>query len=281
MRLSQVVLTLLWRLPSVGEDLKQLIDVTRVPELLIQNESADNITIGAAVTYTDIEAFFENRSPALVHLLHRLGSRQIRNRGTMGGNIGNASPIADMPPVLLAWDANLVIRSCLSDEPAVVSELPIASFYLDYRKTVLKRHEYIAEIKIPRESINRFHRFYKHSKRLEDDISSVMGAFSFEGNQEQLSFARVAYGGMAAIPLRVHVVEQFLMTNQLSEESIKSACELLKQTLTPMTDVRASAEFRAEMAAEMLSRALLEYLGKPLLRVDELDLSDEKGVDHV
>jgi xanthine dehydrogenase small subunit len=267
----------------------RIIDITAVDELLILEASDDLITIGAGVVYTDIEAYFEKRSPAFVRLLHRLGSRQIRNRGTLGGNIGNASPIADTPPVLLAWDAELVIRSCESEESdesgggTSTSEIviPIADFYLDYRKTTLQSNQYIAQINIPTSAVNRFHRFYKHSKRLEDDISSVMGAFSFDGNQQQLNHVRVAYGGMAAIPLRVPVVEQLLVDNELTEELISQACELLAQTLTPMSDVRASAEFRTEMACEMLARALTEYGGGHMPRVDELTLPSVQEVTDV
>lgn len=270
---------------------EKIIDVTAVNELLILEDSDDRIKIGAAVAYTDIEAHFEKRSPAFVHLLHRLGSRQIRNRGTLGGNIGNASPIADTPPVLLAWDAELVIRSCelvaagdVSPESVASSseyEIPIAEFYLDYRKTVLQSNQYIAQINIPTAAVNRFHRFYKHSKRLEDDISSVMGAFSFDGDQQQLSHARVAYGGMAAIPLRVLAVEELLVASKLTEELINQACKLLTETLTPMSDVRASAEFRAEMASEMLARALIEYGGGHMPRVDELTFSATEEVTDV
>ncbi|MFT4713277.1 MAG: xanthine dehydrogenase small subunit [Candidatus Azotimanducaceae bacterium] len=264
----------------------RIIDITAVDELLILETSDDRIKIGAAAAYTDIEAYFEHRSPAFVHLLHRLGSRQIRNRGTLGGNIGNASPIADTPPALLAWDAELVIRSCESDESggstsASEMEIPIADFYLDYRKTTLQSNQYIAQINIPTSAVNRFHRFYKHSKRLEDDISSVMGAFSFDGNQQQLNHVRVAYGGMAAIPLRVPVVEQLLVANELTDELISQACELLAQTLTPMSDVRASAEFRTEMACEMLARALTEYGGGHMPRVDELTLPSVQEVTDV
>ncbi len=256
---------------------KALIDVTSVPALLTMTETKGMLHVGAAVTYTDIERQFKNMSPAFVHLLSRLGSRQIRNSGTMGGNIGTASPIADTPPVLLVWDAELVIRSCDPDAnieaPGVESKIALSDFYLDYRQTRLQEHQYISEIRIPRQAINRFHRFYKHSKRMEDDISSVMGAFCFDGNGEQLSHARVAFGGMAATPLRVPVVEALLTSEALSENLVGLACHLLSQTLTPMTDVRASAEFRAEMAAEMLSRALLEYLGQSLPRVDELAIA--------
>ena len=260
---------------------QHLIEVTRVPELLAMTEADGKLSIGAAVTYTDIEQQFKDLSPAFVHLLSRLGSRQIRNCGTLGGNIGTASPIADTPPVLLAWDADVVIRSCAPEAIATERHIALSDFYLDYRKTRLQAHQYISEIRIPTQSTRRFHRFYKHSKRLEDDISSVMGAFCFDGNDGQLIHARVAFGGMAAIPLRVPIVEALLVAEKLSEDLVNRACRLLTETLTPMTDVRASAAFRAEMSAEMLSRALFEYLGESLPRVDELKDFGLRGVDEV
>jgi len=258
-----------------------LIDVSGVPELLTLSETESRLQIGAAVTYTDLEKYFADRSPAFVRLLHRLGSRQIRNRGTLGGNIGNASPIADTPPVLLAWDAKLVIRKCTRSTEATELELPIENFYLDYRKTALQPDQYIARIVIPGIALARFHRFYKHSKRLEDDISSVMGAFAFGDNQRRLTHARVAYGGMAAVPLRVTAVEDLLVSGDLTPGLIDQACELLLKTLSPMTDVRASAEFRAAMAAEMLERALLEYLGAYIPKVEDLRIINMEDVADV
>ena len=127
---------------------------------------------------------------------------------------------------------------------------------------------------IPRPAIDRFHRFYKHSKRIEDDISSVMGAFSLEGtgkgDDQNIRTVRIAYGGMAAVPVRVSEVEQLLGDTKLSERLIRQACDLLRSTLTPLSDVRSSAEFRMDMAVEMLDRALSEFSGQVLPRVDDL-----------
>ncbi len=246
-----------------------IIDVSRVAEMLEIGVSDSEISIGAAVSYSDLETLFAESSSQFVHLLHRLGSRQIRNRGTLGGNIGNASPIADTPPVLIAWDARLELR----DSSGEVREVGVDEFYTGYRETVLKSDEYIVRVTIPRSSIARFHRFYKHSKRIEDDISSVMGAISITGvlraGVRKIEIARISYGGMAAVPVRCVEVERLLLTTRLDDRLIAKACDLLKSTMTPMSDVRSSAEFRMAMAVEMLNRALREFLGESLPRVDE------------
>jgi xanthine dehydrogenase small subunit len=247
-----------------------MIDVAGVTEMLEVVISDDEISVGASVTYSELEEVFLRFSPSFVHLLHRLGSRQIRNSGTLGGNVGNASPIADTPPVLIAWDARLELRNARGE----IRQIGVDAFYTGYRATVLENDEYISRIIIPRSAIDRFHRFYKHSKRIEDDISSVMGAFSLEGtgkgDNQRIRTVRIAYGGMAAVPVRVREVEQLLGNTRLNEQLIQQVCNLLRSTLTPMSDVRSSAEFRMDMAVEMLDRALREFSGQVLPRVDDL-----------
>jgi len=252
-----------------------IVDVSRVAEMLEISVSDEEISIGASVTYSELETLFAEHlflepSTQFVHLLHRLGSRQIRNSGTMGGNIGNASPIADTPPVLIVWDARLELRNSRGE----IREVGIDEFYVGYRETVLNSDEYIVRVIIPRSSAARFHRFYKHSKRIEDDISSVLGAFSFEGDLEgeakHIETARISYGGMAAVPVRVREVEALLCGSMLNEDLIHQACERLRSLLNPMSDVRSSADFRMAMAVEMLDRALREFSGEALPRVDDL-----------
>ncbi|MFP6806343.1 MAG: xanthine dehydrogenase small subunit [Pseudomonadales bacterium] len=254
-----------------------IIDISRVKDLLKVDMRDDVLSIGASVAYTELESLFADYSTQFVDLLHRLGSRQIRNGGTLGGNIGNASPIADTPPVLIVWDASIVLRNTRGETRKVM----VDEFYLDYRKTVLAEDEYIVSIEIPLASINRFHRIYKNSKRLEDDISSVLGVFSLSLNSGSLNSEsstadvidtiRVSYGGMAAVPVRVRAVEELLQGNKINDETILLACDCLRKTLTPMTDVRASAAYRMDMAVEMLDRCLREFDGELLPRVTDFD----------
>ncbi|MCH7742328.1 MAG: xanthine dehydrogenase small subunit [Proteobacteria bacterium] len=243
-----------------------IIDISEVIEMRDVGISDDEISIGACVSYSQIEQIFAERSAAFVHLLLRLGSRQIRNTGTLGGNIGNASPIADTPPVLIVWEAILELR----DARGQTREVSVEEFFVSYRKTILANDEYIVRVMIPAASVARFHRFYKHSKRIEDDISSVMGAFSIWGDDKNIAGIRISYGGMAAVPVRLHEIETMLVDTPLDIKLVDEACASLRTVMTPMTDVRASAGFRMDMAVEMLDRALREYMGEALPRVDDL-----------
>jgi len=245
---------------------ERLIDVTRVAELRQVTDSSTELLIGAAVSYTTLEDLFRNQSEPFVHLLQRLGSRQIRNTGTLGGNIANASPIADTPPALIVWNALIELRNSSGETRTVRVE----DFYTGYRQTRLADDEYIVQIHIPKVSVEGFHRFYKHSKRLEDDISSVLGTFAFSGDSAELMSTRVAFGGMAAVPVRVKPVEELLDGRVVDAVLIENACLLLRSELQPMSDVRASASFRMDMAVEMLDRALLEFAGASLPKVEDL-----------
>lgn len=245
-----------------------LIDLTQVPELLVLEENEAHLTIGAAVPYTQIEDFFSARSPQLVKLLHRLGSKQIRNSGSIGGNLANGSPIADMPPILMSWDTTLQVGNAEGRQ----RDISIMDFYRGYRDVDLNPDEYIVSVTIPIAAVNRYHRFYKNSKRIEDDISSVMGAFSFELDNQLIKTARIAYGGMAATPIRLIEVEETLIGQTITPDLIDAACDTASKLLTPMTDVRASAEYRKAMALQMLARALRESHGETFLDITEVAL---------
>lgn len=244
-----------------------LIDVTGVQEMQVLAQDESMTTIGAAVNYTRLETFFAERSPETVKLLHRLGSRQIRNNGTLGGNLANGSPIADMPPILLAWDAVIEVGSTIKP----TRQVPVSDFYQGYRQTVLGDNEYIISVSVPNTSMARFHRFYKNSKRIEDDISSVMGAFSFQLQEGVIAIARVAFGGMAAMPVRLEEVESLLVGEAVSDQLIAKATLLASQRLKPMTDVRASADYRSAMALQMLAKALRQLNGESLIDITQFD----------
>ncbi|HBO13707.1 MAG TPA: xanthine dehydrogenase small subunit, partial [Halieaceae bacterium] len=175
-----------------------IIDVSAVAELCTVEEAGDALRIGAAVPYSTLEHCLAALSPPLVAMLERLGSRQIRNRGTLGGNLAGGSPIADMPPVLLAWDATVEIAGADGRR----RDVPVEDFHRGYRDTVLGAGEYVAAVRLPRASLSRPHRIFKLSKRFEDDISTVLLALSLELAGDRVGEARVAYGGMAATPLR-------------------------------------------------------------------------------
>ena len=242
------------------------IDLSMVRELKSIQESDHTIQIGSSVTYSELEHFFEKCSKPFLGILKRLGSRQIRNVGTIGGNLGNGSPIADVPPVLFAWDATLE----LVDSDGKRRFVPACEFYNGYKQTLLQVREYIANIRIPVKSMNDFHRFYKVSKRLEDDISSVMGAFRFETVGDEISLARVAFGGMAATPVRAMEIEKNLIGKTITDDLIKKVESLILEELEPLSDVRASSRYRLEIAQAMLRRSLQEFSGQERLVITEL-----------
>lgn len=238
------------------KSLPQLIDLGRIASLSQVEITDEQLVIGAAATYSQMEKSLQVLSPEFVSLLGRLGSRQIRNRGTLGGNIANASPIADTPPYLLVLDAELEIVN--SSGASRIEAL--MNFYRDYKKTTLAQGEYIARIRIARANLNKPLKLFKVSKRYEDDISAVMGAFCWSENG-----FKIAFGGMAGIPKRALATEQFLSANNwcdsgaVNDALLEQACNLLRSEFAPMSDVRASADYRMAMACNLLKKACYEF----------------------
>jgi xanthine dehydrogenase small subunit len=234
------------------EALDDIIDVHQVAELKTIDETSDGWWIGAAVTFTELSPLFAAHFPAFEHLLHRFASSQIRNRGTLGGNIANASPIGDGPPVLLALEARLRL-----DGPDGARELALEDFFLDYRKTALAENEFIAAIFVPRPAADHNLKVWKLSKRREDDISAVLAAFAWRLDNGVLRDVRLAFGGMAAIPLRATATEAALEGRAPDSAAFAAARQMLGEELTPMSDVRGSADYRRTAAGNLLERLRL------------------------
>lgn len=240
--------------------LDQLIDVSRVAELLTVEEAVHEHQsgwwIGAGVTYTQLEPLFDQHFPAFSHLLHRLGSQQIRNRGTLGGNIANASPIGDTPPVLLALGAQVVLASVNGERC-----LALEDFFLDYKKTALAADEVVSRIFIPQPAEGSQLRVWKLSKRREDDISALLGAFSYRIVQGCLRDVRIAFGGMAATPKRARAAEAALegcaISAAASAEAFRAAQQALDHDFQPMSDVRGSQHYRQQAAKNLIERLYL------------------------
>ncbi len=237
----------LWELPH-------LVAVERVPEMQALTESSGGLEIGAAVSLTRMNQPLARHWPAFGPLLSRLASLQIRNRGTLGGNIANASPIGDMPPPLLALDARLMLDSAEGER-----ELPLAEFFLDYRKTALRPGEFIRSIHVPAPGADERLFIYKVSKRLDDDISAVLGAFWFRFEGKRIADCRLAYGGMAATPRRADAAEAALRGADFDEAGVEAAVAALATDFVPLSDARASASYRNQIAGNLLRRALLEH----------------------
>jgi xanthine dehydrogenase small subunit len=233
--------------------LPTVIALEHVAGLADVSETDGVLSIGAGVTYEDALAVLNGRWPEFGRMLRRLGSRQIRNRGTIGGNVANASPIGDTPPALIALGATLVLRSS-GGQRRIAAE----DFFLGYRKTALAKGEYLADIEIPLPATGPLFAVYKVSKRFEQDISAVCGAFAITLAGGKVVSARIAYGGMAAVPKRCTQTEASLIGQDWTQDSVAAAMAVLDGELTPISDMRASAAYRSLVARNLLLRFHLE-----------------------
>jgi xanthine dehydrogenase small subunit len=224
-----------------------------VPELQRIERGKTAVTIGAAVTYTSALPIIDELYPSFAALIRRIGSRQIRNLGTLGGNICNASPIGDTPPCLIALEAVFIARSRNG-----VREIKADAFFIDYRKTALTEGEVLEAIRLPLPADDQIFRAYKISKRFDQDISAVIGAYALTIRNGSIEKARVAYGGMAATPLRASGCEGVLQGAMWSEETAIAASNALKTDFNPITDFRASADYRRKVAANLIHRLFSE-----------------------
>jgi xanthine dehydrogenase small subunit len=216
-------------------------------------EDDGHLQIGASATYEDALAALEALYPDFGLLLRRLGSRQIRNRGTIGGNIGNASPIGDATPVLIALDTTLVLRRGTQRR-----RLKLEDFFLGYRRTALAQGEFIERIDVPVPRSNWQFRCYKVAKRFDQDISAVCGAFRVELAEGRVRDIRIGFGGMAATPVRARGTEHALLGQSWTEAAIQSAMDALDAELSPISDMRASAAYRRMVARNLLYKCFLE-----------------------
>jgi len=246
-----------------------LISVEAVPELRELKSTETEWRIGAAVTLTEIEEKMADEFPALGRMLRVFGSRQIRNRATMGGNLVTASPIGDSAPVLMALDARVVLASVESEiigkygKPALrEKELPIEDFFVSYRKTALRTDEVLKTIIVPRfaraRGLSRLCEWHKVSKRREMDISTVAACFAVELDPRGIvKAARLAYGGVAAVPARARQTEQALARKPWREETIKEVLPILAKEFAPISDVRGSSDYRRELITSLFEKFYL------------------------
>lgn len=231
----------------------QIIYLGEISELKIIDSDKFTYKIGAAVSLNAFNKYMKDEFPELYRLLLRFGSRQIRNVGTIGGNIANASPIGDLPPVLIALDAQLILQS-----ESAKREMPIEKYFIGYKKTALKKQEILHSILIPRKNPNHHLKIYKVSKRIDDDISAVCMACYISVESNLIQSIRIALGGMAAIPKRATACEKVLIGKPLNSEIIVSAQKALDLDFQPIDDVRASANYRMQVAKNLLTRLQIE-----------------------
>ncbi|MBC6407211.1 MAG: FAD binding domain-containing protein [Rhodobacteraceae bacterium] len=217
----------------------------------------DAISIGAAVNIEQLRQVMQEHHPSYADMLCRYGAMQVRNAATLGGNIANGSPIGDNAPVLMALGAVLHLR-CGS----VRRQLPLEAFFLGYGKQDLRASEFIERITILRQPDCL--RVYKLSKRWDQDISTVLGAFYLSIEDGRVREARIAFGGMAGIPKRAHHVEAALIGQPWEETTLAAAQGSWAQDFTPLSDMRGSARYRLVAARNMLTRCFLQQRGTPV-----------------
>jgi xanthine dehydrogenase small subunit len=253
------------RVSKEREALPAVIALEAVVELRRIKADADAIEIGGAVTYTEALPHLDRHFPSFGALVRRIGSRQIRNLGTIAGNLATASPIGDTIPCLIALDATITLASGAGERV-----LPVESFITGYRKTVLAPGEVIAAIRIPLLASGEEFVAYKVCKRFDQDISTVVAAFRLERRGGKVARLHAAYGGMAPRATRARSLEVAVRGRPWAPAWLADVEELLARDFTPITDHRGCAAYRLRAAAGLLRRFQLEASLAEPMRVEAL-----------
>jgi xanthine dehydrogenase small subunit len=230
-----------------------LISISEVAELTALEETAGGLRIGAGVRYVDAITAMSKLYPDLGLMMRRLGSTQVRNSGTIGGNIANGSPIGDMPPALIAAGATLVLR-----KGGERREIALEDFFLDYGKQDRRPGEFVEAVSAPKLAADRIFKVFKLTKRFDQDISAVCGAFSLAVDGGAVTDARIAFGGMAGTPKRAKACEAALVGQPWNEATVEAGMAALDTDYAPLSDMRASAAYRSLTARNMLRKVFLE-----------------------
>ena len=251
-------------------DLGDIIYVGDVAEMKTietrQNDRGGELYIGAGAS---LEAAFEalvQRVPSLADVWLRFASPPIRHAGTMGGNVANGSPIGDSPPVLMSLDAEIELR-----RGDVVRRMPLPDFYIDYMKNELQPGEFVQGLAVPLAAMRRQVRAYKISKRFDCDISALCAGFAIELEEgsDTVKAVRLAFGGMAAIVKRAANAEAALVGKPWTQASVAAAKLALAQDFKPLSDMRASADYRLQVAQNLIQRLWLETRAEDALSLEE------------
>jgi xanthine dehydrogenase small subunit len=244
---------------------KALISTARVLELKRIAVQPEAIAIGGAVTFSEALPYLDEHVPRFADLVRRIGSRQIRNLGTIAGNLANASPIGDTAPCLIALEATLTLRST-----GGVRSVPVERFITGYRKTVLEPGEFIEAIRVPRLRPNQLFFAYKISKRFDQDISTMIGAFRIDVQNSVVRDLRAVFGGMAAQPARAACTEKALTGRPWTPETLVGVDAEVARDFLPIDDHRGSAAYRLRAAANLFRRLQLETTTEGPVRLELL-----------
>ena len=232
------------------------IALDRIAALQKIERQTSGVEIGAGVTLARMAEELIDQLPVLADLIPWFAAKQVRQRATLGGNIGSASPIGDLLPLLLALDADIVLRSLEGERV-----LAMADYFTGYRQTVRRDDEMIVAVRVPCDAALQA-RFYKIAKRQTDDISIVASCFALRRDEEGLVLsARLAFGGVAATPIRLPRVEAALLGKRLSAETVDDIAQRIVASLAPLSDHRASAEYRLALCGNLWRRYVDDLRG--------------------
>ena len=250
---------------------EKLVLVSEINSLRRIGVAGGQLEIGAAATWSEAMPHLLRHWPDLTDLMLRFASPPVRNSATVGGNVANGSPIGDSMPAFIALGADVVLRS-LSGERS----MPLEAFYLAYQKTALAAGEYVSAIRVPLPTRQQRFRIYKISKRFDQDISALCGGFMVRLEQGVVREARIAFGGMAATPKRAPRAEQALLGRTLDKATLLATQEALQSDFQPISDMRSSADYRRQVARNLVKRFFLEVAPtathKPALHVADLEV---------
>jgi len=242
----------LW-VTKMHRELSTVIYLGDVAELKEIHETEGTIEIGAGASYTDAVHVLAGYYPDMGEVIRRIGSTQIRNSGTLGGNIANGSPIGDSPPLLIAANAQIMLRHGKD-----VRTLALEDYFIDYGKQDRAPGEFLVKIIVPKPEPNLLYRAFKLSKRFDQDISAVCAAFALTFDGSMVTEARLAYGGMAATPKRARSAEAALVGKPFTEANSRAAMAAMADDFIPLDDMRASASYRMQAAQNLVMKMYLE-----------------------
>ena len=243
----------------------------RVRDLRGIRETGDGLEIGAAVTYAELIGPIGRAYPDFGELIRRIGAEQVRAMGTIGGNIANGSPIGDMPPALIAAGATVTLR-----RGDARRTLPLEDFFIAYGKQDRQPGEFVESVFLPKLRPGDRFRAYKITKRFDQDISALCGAFRLRLKDGKVADIRIAYGGLAGTPKRAAETEAALIGQPWTEAVVRAALPAMARDFTPLTDWRASAGYRAKVAANLLLKLHAETAGPAA----ETRLVGERSLAH-
>jgi xanthine dehydrogenase small subunit len=248
----------------------RVLDTTAVAELRNVDTVQGGLRIGAAVTLEAAYTALAQQWPTLRRFWHRFAGLPVRNAGTLGGNIANGSPIGDSMPLLIALNARVVLARAQGGAIATRA-LALEDLHTGYRQNCMAADELLAWVEVPAPQPGAWMRAYKISKRQEDDISAVcLGIHLQLDAHQRVAHISIGAGGVAATPVRAHQTEAALLGMVWDQGAVQAAQAVLLQEFNPISDMRASADYRRQVLGNLLQRFWLETQGQALVTLEAL-----------